>query len=182
MDTRTEQEMRQSMWSVSPALVPFYFALFTVSVLAGIGFVVWYEVAYITVGSTPDTMIGIIQGVGWVGLSSAIGTFTLTEVLENTMVMANWFRQHYLEPLKERQRQEGREKGLQEGREEGRELGLEEGREEGLHEGRAVGLLEGREEGEREALARVRAEMEKRGIELSEEDEDALFNRNGHSQ
>ena len=137
--------MRQSMWSVSPALVPFYFALFTVSVLAGIGFVVWYEVAYLTVDSTPDTMIGIIQGVGWVGLSSAIGTFTLTEVLENAMVMANWFRQHYLEPLKERQRQEGRE------------------------------------EGEREALARVRSEMKKRGIELSEEDEDALFNRNGHS-
>ncbi len=133
------------MWSVSPALVPFYFALFTVAVLAGIGFVVWYEVAYITVDSTPDTMIGIIQGVGWVGLSAAIGTFTLTEVLENAMVMANWFRQHYLEPLKERQRQEGRE------------------------------------EGEREALARVRSEMKKRGIELSEEDEDALFNRNGHS-
>ena len=133
------------MWSVSPALVPFYFALFTVSVLAGIGFVVWYEVAYVTRDSTPDTMIGIIQGVGWVGLSSAIGTFTLTELLENTMVMANWFRQHYLEPLKERQRQEGRE------------------------------------EGEREALARVRSEMKKRGIELTEEDEDALFNRNGHS-
>ena len=158
MDTRTEQEMRQSMWSVSPALVPLYFALFTIAVTAGIGFVVWYEVAHVTDDDLPDTMIGIIQGVGWVGLSSAIGTFTPTELLENAMVMANWFRQHYLEPLKERQRQEGREKGLQEGRE------------------------EGREEGEREALARVRSEMKKRGIELSEEDEDALFNRNGHSR
>ena len=27
------------------------------------------------------------------------------------MVMANWFRQNYLEPLKERQRNEGREQG-----------------------------------------------------------------------
>ncbi len=37
----------------------------------------------------------------------------------------------------------------------------------------------GREEGEREALARVRSEMLKRGIKLSEEDEEALFNPNG---
>ena len=36
-----------------------------------------------------------------------------------------------------------------------------------------------REEGEREALARVRSEMLKRGIELTEEDEEALFNPNG---
>ena len=54
------------------------------------------------------------------------------------------------------------EKGLVKGREEGRELG--------------------REEGEREALARVRSEMLKRGFKLTKEDEDALFNPNGHSK
>ena len=43
----------------------------------------------------------------------------------------------------------------------------------------AKGREEGREEGEREALARVRSEMLKRGIKLSEEDEEALFNPNG---
>lgn len=36
-----------------------------------------------------------------------------------------------------------------------------------------------REKGEREALARVRSEMLKRGIKLTEEDEEALFNPNG---
>ena len=61
-------------------------------------------------------------------------------------------------------------KGLVRGREEGfdRELGREEG------------LDQGREEGERETLARVRSEMLKRGIHLTKEDEEAIFNRNGH--
>ena len=62
-------------------------------------------------------------------------------------------------------------KGIVKGREEGRE----EGRVQGREEGREVG----RKEGEREALARVRSEMLKRGIELTEEDEKALFNPNG---
>ena len=59
-------------------------------------------------------------------------------------------------------------KGIIKGREEGRQLGREEGRE------------LGREEGEREALAHVRSELQKRGIQLTKEDKEALFNRNGH--
>ena len=46
----------------------------------------------------------------------------------------------------------------------------------------AKAMEKGREEGEREALARVRSEMQKRGIKLTKEDEDALFNPNGHSR
>ena len=49
------------------------------------------------------------------------------------------------------------------------------GRDEGRQEGVALGRTEGREE-ERE---RFRAEFLKRGIELTEEDEKALFNPNG---
>ena len=62
----------------------------------------------------------------------------------------------------------GEAKGMAKGREEGRQLGREEG------------LELGREEGERETLARVRSEMLKRGIRLTREDEEAIFNRNGH--
>ena len=46
----------------------------------------------------------------------------------------------------------------------------------------AKAMEKGRAEGEREALARVRSEMLKRGIKLTKEDEDALFNPNGHSK
>ncbi len=53
----------------------------------------------------------------------------------------------------------------------GRVLGRDEGRQEGV----ALGRTEGREE-ERE---RFRAELRKRGIELTEDDERALFNPNG---
>ena len=139
-------EPRLSIWSVRPTLVPLYFALFTLAVISGKALIVWYEVAVVTADGPPETLIGIIQGVGWVGLASAICIFTLTELTEYAMVMANWFRQQYLEPLKERQREEGRE--------EGRDI-------------------------ERE---RVRSEMLKRGIKLTKEDEDALFNPNGHSK
>ena len=116
MKTREQQESRQSMWSVRPTLVPFYFMFFTLAVVVGNVFIVWYEVSFVTADATPETLIGIIQGVGWVGLATAIGTFTLTEIMEHAMVMANWFRQQYLEPLKERQRNEGREQGREEGR------------------------------------------------------------------
>ena len=44
----------------------------------------------------------------------------------------------------------------------------------------AKAMAKGREEGEREALARVRSEMLKRGIQLTKEDEEAIFNSNGH--
>ena len=50
------------------------------------------------------------------------------------MVMAQWLRQKYLEPLKERQRAEWRAEGIEAGREEGLEAGREEGREEGRAE------------------------------------------------
>ena len=49
-----------------------------------------------------------------------------------------------------------------------------------MAKGREEGRQLGREEGEREALARVRSEMLKRGIRLTREDEEAIFNRNGH--
>ena len=43
------------------------------------------------------------------------------------------------------------------------------------------GEQKGRELGERETVERFRSEMQKRGIKLTKEDEDALFNPNGHS-
>ena len=49
-----------------------------------------------------------------------------------------------------------------------------------MAKGREEGRQLGREEGERETLARVRSEMLKRGIRLTREDEEAIFNRNGH--
>ena len=104
-------EPRQSIWSVRPALVGVYFGFFTLAMVVGTSLVVLHEVTVVTSDSAYDTWIGIMQGVGLVGLTSAILIFTLTEIVEYPMVMANWFRQQYLEPLKERQRKEWREQG-----------------------------------------------------------------------
>ena len=148
-----DREFRQSIWSVRPGLVGLYFALFTLSMLVGTTLIVRHELTVVTSDSAHQTWIVIMQDVALLGLTSAIVIFTLTEIMEYTMVMANWFRQQYLEPLEERRRKE---------------------REQRRKEARA--------EGEREALARVKSEMQKRGIELSEEDEEAIFTSNGHSQ
>ena len=159
MKTRELQELRQSIWSVRPALVGVYFGCFTLAMIVGTSLIVLHEVASETSDSAYDTWIVIMQGVGLLGLTSAIVVFTLTEILEYPMVMANWFRQQYLEPLKERQRQEGLDAGLKEGRQIGREIGREEGRQEGRQTGREIGREEGREEGRQEGRQEARAEL-----------------------
>ena len=116
MKTRELQELRQSIWSVRPALVGVYFGCFTLVMIVGTSLIVLHEVASETSDSAYDTWIVIMQGVGLLGLTSAIVVFTLTEILEYPMVMANWFRQQYLEPLKERQREEGRQEGREQAR------------------------------------------------------------------
>ena len=44
------------------------------------------------------------------------------------------------------------------------------------------GIQQGRELGEREALDRVRSEMQKHGIQLPPEAEEAIYGKNGHSR
>ena len=127
MKTRELHELRQSIRTVRPALVGLYFGCFTLAMIVGTSLIVLHEVMSVTSDSAYDTWIVIMQGVGLLGLTSAIVIFTLTEILEYPMVMANWFRQQYLEPLKERQRQEGLDAGLKEGRQIGREEGRQEG-------------------------------------------------------
>ena len=55
------------------------------------------------------------------------------------------------------------------------ERGLEQGLERGLEQG----LERGRQEGERETMERVRSDLRKQGIELTPEQERAIFHSNG---
>ena len=45
---------------------------------------------------------------------------------------------------------------------------------------RQKAINEAKEEGEREALARVKSEMQKHGIQLPPEAEEAIYGKNGH--
>ena len=120
-NVNSDDQSRQSMWSVRPTWVSPYFILFTLQVIAGEAVIIWHELSRATQDTPFETFIGIIQGIGWVGLAAAVNTFAITEALEGIMVTAMWFRHKFLEPLKERQRAEWRAEALAEGREEGRE-------------------------------------------------------------
>ena len=128
---------RQSIWSIRANWSSPYFMVFTVQVIAGEAVIMLNEITSKTQDSAYDTFVGIIQGVGWMGVASAVNTVAISELLEGLMVTAQWFRQKYLEPLKERQRQEGLEQGREEGLEQGIEQGIEQGLQRGRKEGRA---------------------------------------------
>ena len=144
---------------------------------------VWQAVGFAVVGTATAAALWVYSGSDhWIA-----GTYRLaaTQInwayfgiialaIEGVRVVfekATEIRRRYSANADAKAEAKGIVKGREEGREEGRELGREEGRE--------LGREEGRELGEREALARVRSEMLKRGIDLTEEDEKALFNTNG---
>ena len=74
------------------------------------------------------------------------------------LLPADYLRQKFIEPLKERQKQEGRDEGLKLGRAEGRAQGRAEGHAEGRAEMRS----------EIEAWLRDKEQAEREGIEFNE--------------
>ena len=127
---------------------PRFLIPYVILLLALTGLVVWYEVAYRTVESWPDTIKAIGNGVS----SAVSATFATFATVEGTayMVLAlmRWrkLKEEDEEKL-ELLRSEAREEGLKQGIEQGREQGLEQGREQGLEQGREQGLEQGREQG-----------------------------------
>ena len=107
-------------------LIPYVILLLS---LAGLD--IWYEVAYRTEDSWPETVVSIGQGV-----SSAVAvTFTIFAAVEGMVYMVLAMgRLKQLKKESEAKQEEALKKGLEEGlakgREEGREVGREEGREE----------------------------------------------------
>ena len=78
-------------------------------------------------------------------------------------------------------RRQAREKAIAKAEMRGRKEGREEGREEGEKLGLERGEKLGRQEGEKDTLERIRLNMQKQGLQLSPEQEAAIFgNRNGH--
>ena len=103
---------------------------YVILLLALVGLVVWYVVAYQTVDSWPDTIKAIGNGVS----SAVSATFATFATVEGTayMVLAlmRWRKLKEKDEEKlELLRSEAREEGLKEGLEQGREQGLEQGRE-----------------------------------------------------
>lgn len=132
-------------------LIPYVMLLLSLT-----GSDIWYEVAYRTEDSWPETIVSIGQGV-----SSAVAvTFTIFATVEGMIYMV--LAMGRLKQLKKEveEKEEKAQEALKKGLEEGLTKGLEKGREEGREEGR----LEGREEGRQEERRRWEA-WAKRGEE-----------------
>ena len=114
---------RESIWSVSAAWKTAFFSIFSVLTLITGCAITAYLIINRGDAALPELYMSITERVFINGAALALTIYSITETWETTMVLANHLRQRLLEPLKERQRMEGREAGLAEGREEGREEG-----------------------------------------------------------
>lgn len=103
-----------------------YFAQFTLWTLAGIGVLVWYEVFVNTSDTASQTLMAIIRSTGTVTVGAAGISLVTMEAPRIVMVVADYFTKRWLNPLKEKIREEALEKERL--REEAREKLREEGR------------------------------------------------------
>ena len=165
------QEDRDSIWSIPLSRRALYFGLFTGYALAGIGFLLWYEIFEHTADTWPETVLSITQGIG-VTIVGAAGLALLTiEGPRTVMVIGDYLKKRLIEPLEERRRLEAqrlRDQARAEGLAEGHTEGLAEGRTEGLAEGRTEGLAEGRTEGLAQGLAEGEARRQAEWVAWNE--------------
>ena len=127
------REDRDSIWSIPLGRRALYFGLFTAYALAGIGFLLWYEIIENTVDTWPQTILAIVQGLGVTTVGAAGLALLTIEGPENIMVVADYLRKRLIEPLEERRRQEAEQR-----QREARERGLAEGRAEGQAQNQAA--------------------------------------------
>ena len=114
---------RESIWSVSAEWKTAFFAIFSVLTLMTGCWLTAHLIANRGDAALAELYMTITERVFINSAALALAIYSITETWETTMVLANHLRQRLLEPLKERQRMEGREAGLAEGRMEGREEG-----------------------------------------------------------
>ena len=86
-----------------------FFSLFSVSTFTTTCVIIAYEIANRGDAALMDVYATITQRVFVNGGALGLTIYSATETWETMMVLANYLRQNLLEPLKERQREEGRE-------------------------------------------------------------------------
>ena len=102
------EDGRESIWSVPPGRMAQYFALFTLFASLGLGFLLWYEVFWNTADTLPQTVLAISKGLGLNTAGAAGLSLQIVEGPRFVMVAADYFTKRWLNPLKEKLRQEGR--------------------------------------------------------------------------
>ena len=136
------------------------------------GLDVWYEVAYRTEDSWPETIAAIGQGTG----AAVSATFIIFATVEGTVYMV-------LALMRLRQLKEQNEEKLKEGLQKGIEQGIEQGIERGIEQGIERGIAQGRQEERQRWEAWLRRSEEVRAAGLPfDEPPPSQYQRDGDRQ
>ena len=119
-NTGAPNQQRESIWSVPLEYRVFYFSLFVIQSLIGIGYVVWHEV-WINDGDSLHATIAtiILMDVAVIAHSAGIGVI----VSEMKMVIAQYLEQRYYGPKRRKALAEAKAEGVKQGIEQGVEQG-----------------------------------------------------------
>lgn len=105
----SQEEQRESIWSVSPGLLWLYLILFGVLFVFGTAYLVYYELTQPLSASGHDVAATVIKSVGSVAIGSAGVSFFATELTGGTMVLASYLKRKLLdEPERARKARERR--------------------------------------------------------------------------
>ena len=118
-----QESQRISIWSISEGWLAAYFVSFTIQFIAGVSFVVWYETAFATRDTAPETIANILWRAGVVPILSASTSYIFVEGGRFTVVISNWVekkleerRLKRLEAFKSALLEQGRKEGFEQGR------------------------------------------------------------------
>ena len=105
----SQEEPRESIWSVSPGLLWLYLILFGILFVFGTAYLVYYEITQPPTGSGQDVAAAVIKSIGSVAIGSAGVSFFATELTGGTMVLASYLKRKLLdEPERARKARERR--------------------------------------------------------------------------
>lgn len=102
---------RESIWSITPRWRTAYFAIFSISYLAAVCVIVGYEIANRGDAHPVQVFVSIAEKAAVVGVAIAITLISIVEVARGLMVIADYLREHWLEPSKRKRHEELRAEG-----------------------------------------------------------------------
>ena len=123
-------EDRAPIWTIPSGEATAFFAYFTTLNILGLCFVGWHEHLTNQTQGILNIIREVIADAGSVTVGSAGIAITASEFTRWIMVLANFFREKFLIPQREKYREQGREQGQEQGREQGQEQGRDQGRKE----------------------------------------------------
>ena len=146
----TNEDYRQSIWSVPAKWRAMYFILFTL--FAGVGLIMVISLQEIPPadGRWNRLVVDIMREMAFVSTGSAGIAITITEIARYIMVIGEWMLREVIEPRRRRQIERWRQEGIAEGVEQGIAQGIEKGVEQGIAQGVEQGIDRGRAEANKE--------------------------------